>query len=81
MNYTEPKVRGVRWADIMDALDSEDVPLSPTVSKRKRSPSPPRRTLKSTIERRKQSHGTGASPSVHSARDENPSGVHKPSND
>ena len=41
MGYTEPKVRGVRWADIMDALDrGEDLPL--------------RRTLRSTIQRRKQ---------------------------
>ena len=79
---TESKVRGVRWADIMDALDrGEDVPLCSKVSERKRSPTPPRRTLRSTIERRKQSHGTGASSNVHSSRNKDAPGVHESTTD
>ena len=77
--YREPEVRGVRWADIMDCIDSgEDVPVRPTVSQPIRSPTPPRRTLRSTIDRRKQCDSTGPASNVYSVLGENVSGVHEP---
>ena len=81
MVYTEPAVRGVRWADIMDCQDKKDVPVHPPVFERVRPPTPPRRTLQSAINRRKQSGGTGTSSNVYTALDQNVSSVHESTTD